>query len=267
MKSANCPTTKLFNDMKERFHKGWDVAKKQPCRSSCIDRFEGKIPLPLLEKLRKDKTVQQEIERGMRKDITILFADIRGFTRRTEKMPPDRIVTLLDLFIPEMLHIIINRHKGMVDKLLGDGIMALYGHPYADGQAELQALYSAIDMHQAAAAMGDVLVHMEYDPLQIGVGINSGEVLICQIGNDTHRENTVIGAPVNTAAKLEDIALPEEIAVSADFADRAVNAKKDIMPYFASKTDSKHGLEAMSFNWTAYLSGNHRAFEEWEVIR
>jgi class 3 adenylate cyclase len=83
--------------------------------------------------------------------IKIGPVDNHGFTTQAAMMHPDRIVRLLDLIIPEMLNIIIERHKGMVDKLLGDGIMAVYGHPYQTGEEIIQAIYSAT--HAFAARM------------------------------------------------------------------------------------------------------------------
>jgi len=213
----------------------------------------------------KDKELQEELSRGIVKEITIMFADIRGFTRRTETMPPEQIVTLLDLFMPEMLHIIMERHKGMVDKLLGDGIMALYGHPYKTGSSTLQALLSAVDMQQASSAMATVLELMDLEPIEIGVGINTGEVLICEVGGEKYREQTVIGAPVNFAAKMEDIAGEGEIIMPESALKLVESESETAVKYFEKKEQDKYDVNLFSFNWINYLEADHRIAQGWET--
>ncbi len=274
--SADCPATKLYRRLKEKFHQdlhghahgeaGNCVLTRLQERKHCpIAWFKGRIAEKSVRKLEKDASTREEISRGVVKDLAILFADIRGFTSRTADMPPERIVTLLDLFVPEMLNIIVNRHSGMVDKLLGDGIMALYGHPYETGREIVQALHSAVDMQQAAAALGDVLKIGGYDPVEIGVGINCGKVLVCEVGNDTYRENTVIGAPVNLAAKMEDVAQAHEIALPALALSAVDRVKPDMLKFFSTR-GSAHGVEAAVLDWRSYLESGPRDMDDWAMV-
>ncbi len=260
-----CPTTVLYNNMKSKFLKGIEKAGAlhgHSCEMSC---FTGKLSEMILKKFEKDKKYRESLTRGMKKNLAIMFTDIRGFTTRTSMMHPERIVQLLDLFIPEMLGIIIERHRGMIDKLLGDGIMALFGHPYPTGEEIVQALYASIDMQQAAAAMDEVLRISGYDPIEIGVGINYGEVLICEVGNDTYRESTVIGAPVNVAAKMEDIAKAHEVALPSDLLPEIEKHKPRMTRYF-SGIGVQHGVEAVSFDWAGYIEKEQHESKDWRIV-
>jgi class 3 adenylate cyclase len=259
-----CPSTLFFKSLREKFTaklSTYSAAKTSKCTMSC---FAGRMEEKVLKKLAKDRAVREEITRGIVKHLTILFADIRGFTTRTADMEPDRIVRLLDIFIPEMLQIIIRRHKGTVDKLLGDGIMALFGHPYGTGDDIIQALYSAVDMHQAAAALEQALLAGGYDPIEIGVGINSGSVLICEVGDDNYRESTVIGSPVNMAAKMEDVAKSREIALPESIIPLVEEKKPDIVRYFRRK-GHHHGVDTVTFDWIGFLEAGQKEIADWEI--
>jgi class 3 adenylate cyclase len=264
----NCPTTKFYNKLKTRFQKKWEEFEEIPLEEcACpMKLFQGKLSSKLFKKLKSDKKTRTDISRGVMKPLTIMFADIRNFTHRTENMPPEKIINLLDLFIPEMLHIIMERHKGMVDKLLGDGIMALYGHPYSTGEEIIQALYSAVDMNQAAAAMAAVLEIMDYEPIEIGVGINTGNVLICEIGSRGYKESTVIGAPVNLAAKMEDIALANEIVLPGTALTEVENLRPFLMSFFEKKQSSGPTNDVYNFDWVRFLNNNKREKMDWELI-
>ncbi len=265
-KECGCPVTVLYDDFMKKFKKGWEKAENTNKKCE-LSQFAGRISEKVFKKLEKDTKTKDEIGRGTVKELSVLFADIRGFTTRTADMSPDKIVTLLDLFIPEMLNIIMERHKGMIDKLLGDGIMALFGHPYQTGNETIQAIYSAVDMQQAAAAMGTVLKLMDYEPIEIGVGINTGPVLLCQVGGKNYKETTVIGAPVNLAAKMEDIALSHEIVLPENSVLIVEKQKPELMEYFEKKPERKHGVDAYNFDWIKFLNEKHNQEKDWAIIK
>ena len=280
METCTCPKTKLFNKLSEKFKKGMENHVEQQCshvkdhlknkgdhshKKCSMDHFAGKIDNTIYSRLEEDVRTREELARGITRELSIQFTDIRGFTARTAEMAPENILTILDLFIPEMLHIIIDRHRGMVDKLLGDGIMALYGHPYSTGSETLQALYAAIDMQQAASAMGAVLELMDIKPIEIGIGINTGSVLICEVGDERYRESTVIGSPVNLAAKMEEVAKANEIVMPQSVLPSLERQKPDITRYFHKNNNTNQNIETLNFDWTAFLSDNQRERKDWEI--
>ena len=140
---------------------------------------------------------------GEKKEISILFSDIAGFTTISEKMPPEDLVALLNRYLSAMTTIIKTTHRGNVNKYLGDGIMALFGAPLNDPQHASLACYAALDC-QAELARLRVIWKQEGLP-EIGarIGINSGPCIVGNMGSEERMEYTVTGDSVNLASRLE----------------------------------------------------------------
>ena len=150
---------------------------------------------------------------GERKRVTILFADIQGSTEMIEDLDPELAAGRLDQGIKVMCDA-VHRFEGVVNKVLGDGIMALFGAPLAHEDHHVRACYAALEMRDAFAEMAD-------DGLGIRVGLHSGEVLIRSVSNDLSIEYDAIGAIVNIASRMEQIAEPGAICASEEVCRRA----------------------------------------------
>jgi adenylate cyclase len=148
---------------------------------------------------------------GEKQVATLLFADIRGFTAIAEKIPPEQIVTILNGFFGKMTDVIF-KYEGTIDKYLGDGLMCLFGAPFAHWNDALSAVRAAADMQLALADLNLVSGH---PPLQMGIGIHSGEVIIGYMGTARRMDYTAIGDTVNVAARLTAEAEPDQILISA----------------------------------------------------
>ena len=137
---------------------------------------------------------------GNRVEITVLFADIRGFTAFSEKRDPRQVVSILNSYFAMMADIIL-KNKGTLDKYIGDGILAFFGAPIVRVEHAESAVHSAIEM----VSMLDVLnKELMLDvPLRIGIGIHSGEAVVGNIGSTRKMEYTIIGDTVNTASRVE----------------------------------------------------------------
>jgi adenylate cyclase len=141
---------------------------------------------------------------GERKDIVVLFADIRDFSTISVNSEPEEIVKLLNDYFSVMTKIIIKR-GGNIDKYLGDGLLAIFGAPFAIKNAELQAVSSAIEMRNALKDFNIKRESNGLDAIKIGTCITSGIAIVGNIGSEEHTEYTAIGEPVNLAARLEGI--------------------------------------------------------------
>lgn len=150
---------------------------------------------------------------GENQSVTILFSDIRGFTRMSEHMEPHAVVELLNEFFSEMTDIIFDS-GGTLDKYLGDGIMAVYGAPLPKPDDALRAIKTAIEMQRALAVLNRDWQSRGQRPLQMGVGVNTGPVTAGNIGSARRMDYTVIGDAVNLAARLCATAAPGQILVS-----------------------------------------------------
>lgn len=150
---------------------------------------------------------------GVNQTITILFADIRGFTRISEHAPPEKIVHLLNRYFSAMTDIIF-AHGGTLDKYLGDGLMALFGAPSVTPKDAANALNAAVAMQRRMLAINDELRQEGFPEIGIGIGLHTGEVTVGYIGSERRSEYTAIGDTVNTASRLESNAKGGQILVS-----------------------------------------------------
>jgi adenylate cyclase len=152
---------------------------------------------------------------GVNQIVTVLFADIRGFTRLSEQASPERVVRLLNLYFTTMSEIIL-KHGGTVDKFIGDGLMALFGAPQATPDDAAGAISAAIEMQQAMKQIGADAVVASLGPVSIGIGLHTGEATVGYIGSDRRSEYTAIGDTVNVSSRLESHAKAGEILVSEE---------------------------------------------------
>jgi adenylate cyclase len=141
---------------------------------------------------------------GRRREMTVLFSDIRGFTTVTEKGNAETLVTQLNEYFSEMVEVVF-RHHGTVDKFVGDMVMALFGAPLDDEQHAEHALAAGIDMVAALGELNRKWVAEGKVQLDIGVGINSGEMIAGNIGSASIMSYTVIGDNVNLGSRLESL--------------------------------------------------------------
>lgn len=139
---------------------------------------------------------------GERRVATIMFTDIRNFTSMSQGADPEQTVRLLNAYFTEMVELVF-RYGGTLDKFLGDGLMAVYNAPFDRSEAPLRAVLTALEMIQAIEGLNERLGHDP--PLRMGAGIATGEVVAGNIGSSERMEYTVIGNPVNLAARLESL--------------------------------------------------------------
>ncbi len=142
---------------------------------------------------------------GQKVELTVLFSDIRGFTTMSETTPPEKIVEMLNVHFSVMADIIL-KHKGTIDKYIGDAIMAFWGAPVrTDDHPEL-AVLAAREMLQGLEQVNAILKERGFEhPVKIGIGINTGVATIGEIGSEKKKNYTIVGDTVNLASRLESI--------------------------------------------------------------
>ncbi len=150
---------------------------------------------------------------GVNQTITILFADIRGFTTISEHAPPEKVVGLLNRYFSAMTDIIF-AHGGTLDKYLGDGLMALFGAPTTTPEDASNALNTAVAMQRRILGINMELQQEGLPEIGVGIGLHTGEVTVGYIGSERRSEYTAIGDSVNTASRLESNALGGQILLS-----------------------------------------------------
>jgi adenylate cyclase len=165
---------------------------------------------------------------GVNQTITILFADIRGFTRISEHAPPEKIVSLLNRYFSAMTDIIF-AHGGTLDKYLGDGLMALFGAPTTTPEDASNALNAAVAMQRRILGINQELRDEGLPEIGVGMGLHTGEVIVGYIGSERRSEYTAIGDTVNTSSRLESNAHGGEILIS-DATAKAARSRYKLQP-------------------------------------
>ena len=151
---------------------------------------------------------------GANQVATVLFADIRGFTSMSSHMEPEEVVTMLNKYFGEMTEIIF-QHGGTLDKYIGDGLMALFGAPYAGADDAINAVRAAVAMQERMRDLEETFqLEIPGKSLGIGIGINTGLVTVGYVGSSRRFDYTAIGDTVNVASRLESNAPAREIYVS-----------------------------------------------------
>jgi class 3 adenylate cyclase/tetratricopeptide (TPR) repeat protein len=151
---------------------------------------------------------------GERKQLSILFADLKGSTEHVANLDPDHARRLLDPVLERMMEAVY-RYEGTVNQVMGDGIMALFGAPLALEDHAIRACHAALRMQEIIKAHADEVLRTEGVPLEIRVGLNSGEVIVRSIGSDLHMNYTAMGLTTHLAARMEQIAAPGSIYMTA----------------------------------------------------
>jgi adenylate cyclase len=166
---------------------------------------------------------------GVKRSAAILFSDIRGFSAMSESMLPDAVVKLLNGYFSEMVDIVFD-HGGTLDKFIGDAIMANWGAPLSRADDADRALRAAIEMQRELREMNAQRAAGE-PRFEIGIGINLGEVFVGNIGSPRRLEYTVMGDPVNVAARLCSTAGRGEIIISDSlFGALSEKPEVDVLP-------------------------------------
>ena len=177
---------------------------------------------------------------GEKRYCTFLFTDVRGFTNLSEKLSPEQVTDIMNKVLTEQVTC-IQAHGGMVDKFIGDACMAIFNAPLDIDEHEKRAIACAQDMKTAINNLQKTLP----EPVAIGIGVNSGEAVIGNMGSDTRFDYSAIGDAVNTAARLEsatkevgeDILIGENTAKNCDFELKSlkpikVKGKKDYLKIY-----------------------------------
>jgi adenylate cyclase len=151
---------------------------------------------------------------GVNQVVTTLFSDVRGFTSLAESLPPETVVEILNEYFASAAPLVF-KHGGILDKFIGDGLMALFGVPYEQSDSAARAVQAAAALQQEMIKLNEKLKTKGLPEITIGIGINTGNVVVGYIGSEQRTDYTAIGDAVNLAARLEKRAAPWQILISS----------------------------------------------------
>lgn len=187
------------------------LAKKIETEAATRAQFQRLLSPNLVERIVSGELALDE--RGTLRDVTMLFADIRGFTSMSERNPPGEMVETLNEYFEVVVDVLFH-HGGTLDKYVGDELIGLFGAPVGLEQAPLRAVRCALHMHRALEEFNLRRAERGREPIHIGIGINTGPVIAGAIGSSQTLQYTVVGDAVNIASRLCSLARPHEIIVS-----------------------------------------------------
>ncbi|MEL6259933.1 MAG: adenylate/guanylate cyclase domain-containing protein [Cyanobacteria bacterium J06626_6] len=152
---------------------------------------------------------------GERREITILTSDLRGFTATSERLPPETVIKVLNFYLGRMADVIA-RHNGTIDEFMGDGILILFGAPIQRVDDAKRAVACAVDMQLAMGDVNKTVREWGLAPLEMGIGIHTGEVVVGNIGSEKRTKYGVVGGPVNLTYRIESFTTGGQIFISKE---------------------------------------------------
>jgi class 3 adenylate cyclase len=188
-------------------------ASKELSFDDKLDKIQRYLPKGLTEKILS----QRDRIEGERKQVTVMFCDMEGFTPLSESLDPEEAYTIMDKVYEILIHK-VHDYDGTVNEMTGDGIMALFGAPIALEDAPQRAIRSALSIHREMAKFNDRMKQQKNNlpPLKIRVGIHTGPVVVGTMGNNLRVEFKAVGDTVNLASRIESLAEPGTTYSSED---------------------------------------------------
>src|SRR5262245_33096543 len=215
--TALCPGCGFSNPPQFKFCGDCGASLVPPSRRSSTPMLASQsqppsryTPAYLAEKILTSKTALE----GERKQVTVLFADLKGSMELLADRDPEEARQLLDPVLERMMAA-VHRYEGTVNQIMGDGIMALFGAPIAHEDHAVQACYAALAMQAALRRHGDEVRRTHGLAVHFRIGLNAGEVVVRAISNDLHMDYSAIGQTVHLAARMEQLATPGSILLTA----------------------------------------------------
>jgi adenylate cyclase len=181
-------------------HTGWGYVVEGRTRRSLARLFGTYVPPELVEQMARDP--QRYTMQAENRVLTVMFCDMRNFTRVSESLPPEELRTLINRFFSAMT-LAIRAQRGTLDKYIGDAIMAFWGAPVADADHALHAVQAELAMTGRLGELNAALRARGLPEIGVGIGLNTGLVCVGDMGSDIRRSYTVMGDAVNLASRIE----------------------------------------------------------------
>jgi class 3 adenylate cyclase/tetratricopeptide (TPR) repeat protein len=206
-----CPACRAVNPPGQKFCGDCGAPLTQAVTAAKFLSPDSYTPKHLAEKILTSKSGLE----GERKQVTVLFADMKGSMELLADRDPEEARTLLDPILEHMMEA-VHRYEGTVNQVMGDGLMALFGAPLAHEDHAVRACYAALRMQESVKRYAEEVRRTEGIPIQIRVGLNSGEVVVRSIGSDLKMDYTAVGQTTHLAARMEQMATADSILITPE---------------------------------------------------
>ena len=150
---------------------------------------------------------------GERREVSVLMSDLSGFSQIAERLPPERTVELLNVYLGTMTEV-VDAYGGAIDEFIGDAVLVIFGAPIARADHAERAVACAVAMQRAMAEVNEKLAALELPSLEMTAAVNTGTVVVGTIGSEKRAKYGVVGSPVNLTARIQTLAAPGEVVIS-----------------------------------------------------
>ena len=207
---------------------------------------------------------------GQRKKITILTSDLRGFTALSEQLAPEEVVKILNLYLKYMSEVITQYH-GTIDKFMGDGILVLFGAPHARNDDIARAVACAVAMQLAIVTVNDTVREWGYPSLEMGIGINTGDVVVGNIGSEQRTDYSVVGNQVNLTYRIESYTVGGQILISESTFQQVqsivkVSKRQKVQPKGVKQPITVYEVEGVGGEYNLFLPPQTEVFRALEQV-
>jgi adenylate cyclase len=166
---------------------------------------------------------------GERRKVTFLVSDLRGFTPLSERLAPEQVVAMLNRYLEAMIEV-IQRYQGTIQELMGDGLLVFFGAPIRREDDAQRAVACAVAMQLAMAAVNDQNRQEGLPPIEMGIGIHTGDVVVGNIGSDKRTKYDAVGSPINLAFRIESYTIGGQILISEATRHEVAPAVRSVGP-------------------------------------
>ncbi|WP_298397562.1 CHASE2 domain-containing protein [uncultured Azonexus sp.] len=223
------------------FNAAWGFFWESNAKRQFTALFGQYVPPELVDEMAKNP--EEYSMEGRNADMSVLFSDVRNFTTISEGLPPRELSALMNEYLGAMT-LIIQKHRGTLDKYIGDAIMAFWGAPVANPLHAREAVMTALEMQRRLRSLGETFAAKGWPVLKIGIGINSGTMTVGDMGSSVRKSYTVMGDAVNLGARLEGIT--KEYGVGIAVGEKTRDACPDIVFRELDKVRVKGKASAVS---------------------
>jgi adenylate cyclase len=267
-----------FDSMKEQLKESFDTLE-QKVKDRTAELAEANVDLErrnvLIRKVfgryLTDEVVANLLEDpanlklgGEKRRITILTSDLRGFTANSSRLDPEDVIRTINMYLHHMADI-ITKYRGTIDEFMGDGILVLFGAPNCQEDDAIRAIACALEMQLEMEVVNEKVIAWGLPPLDMGIGINTGEVIVGNIGSEKRAKYGVVGNEINIAYRIESYSVGGQVLIS----ESTYNEVKDLVDIFEKKSVQMKGvsvpiniytLEGINGDYNLHLTREEQIF-------
>ncbi|KPA15555.1 adenylate cyclase [Candidatus Magnetomorum sp. HK-1] len=194
---------------------------------------------------------------GEKRNVTILMSDIRGFTKISEQLSPEAVLSILNIYLEVMTEVIM-KYNGTIDEFIGDAILVIFGAPFSKEDDTIRAIACALEMQLSMDKVNNINLKWGYPELEMGIGINTGEVIVGNIGSDKRSKYGIVGSNVNLTSRIESYTVGGQILISENtyqqcYSILKIDNKMNVMPKGVKSPINLYSIIGIEGDYQLYL--------------